>query len=45
MVCLEAPYGFHAVAQFYEEFHQVEDEEVVRLLSKHSPGARHGAIV
>ena len=45
MVCLEAPYGFHAVAQFYAEFHQVEDEEVVELLSKRQPGARHGAMM
>lgn len=45
MVCLEAPYGFHAVGQFYAEFHQVEDEEVVALLSKRQPGARQGAMM
>jgi predicted phosphoribosyltransferase len=38
-VCLDAPEGFYAVAQFYGEFHQVEDEEVVALLSK--PIATH----
>jgi putative phosphoribosyl transferase len=45
MVCLEAPYGFHAVGQFYGEFHQVEDEEVVALLSKRQPGARQEAMM
>jgi predicted phosphoribosyltransferase len=32
VVCLEAPDYFMAVGQFYLEFPQVEDEEVVRLL-------------
>ncbi len=31
-VCLEVPAHFQAVGQFYMEFPQVEDEEVVRLL-------------
>ena len=31
-VCLEAPAHFMAVGQFYMDFPQVEDEEVVRLL-------------
>jgi putative phosphoribosyl transferase len=31
-VCLEVPEYFMAVGQFYAEFPQVEDEEVVRLL-------------
>ena len=34
VVCLEAPAAFHAVAQFYSEFRQVEDDEVVELLKK-----------
>lgn len=34
VVCLHAPPGFHAVGQFYAEFRQVEDEEVVDLLAK-----------
>jgi predicted phosphoribosyltransferase len=34
VVCLEAPIGFHAVGQFYRDFRQVEDDEVVRLLAK-----------
>jgi putative phosphoribosyl transferase len=33
VVCLETPLGFHAVGQFYRDFGQVEDEEVVRLLA------------
>jgi predicted phosphoribosyltransferase len=32
IVCLDAPPEFHAVSQFYREFPQVEDEEVMRLL-------------
>lgn len=35
VVCLETPAGFHAISQFYEDFSQVDDEEVVALL-------RHG---
>jgi predicted phosphoribosyltransferase len=38
IVCLQAPPAFHAVGQFYSEFRQVEDEEVVELLKKYSPG-------
>lgn len=32
VVCLDAPWGFHAVGQFYRSFEQVEDEEVMALL-------------
>ena len=32
VVCLEAPEDFQAVGQFYRDFQQVEDEEVVELL-------------
>jgi len=32
VVCLEAPEDFMAVGQFYRDFQQVEDEEVVELL-------------
>jgi predicted phosphoribosyltransferase len=35
VVCLEAPPGFQAVGQFYRDFAQVEDEEVVALLARH----------
>jgi predicted phosphoribosyltransferase len=33
MVCLETPFAFHAVGQFYRSFPQVEDEEVVAALA------------
>ncbi|HYX63655.1 MAG TPA: phosphoribosyltransferase family protein [Burkholderiales bacterium] len=32
VVCLQAPWGFHAVGQFYRSFPQVEDEEVLASL-------------
>ena len=32
-VCLETPAGFYAVGQFYREFPQVDDAEVVALLA------------
>jgi predicted phosphoribosyltransferase len=32
VVCLAAPEQFYAVGQFYQEFRQVQDEEVVALL-------------
>ena len=34
VVCLEAPPGFFAVGQFYREFRQVEDDEVIELLAQ-----------
>ena len=33
MVCLMTPANFYAVSQFYREFPQVEDEEVIALLA------------
>lgn len=33
VVCLDTPPDFHAVAQFFRSFRQVEDEEVVALLA------------
>jgi predicted phosphoribosyltransferase len=36
VVCLAAPEEFMAVGQFYRDFPQVEDEEVVALLARHS---------
>lgn len=32
-VCLQAPSAFYAVGQFYEDFRQVEDDEVIALLT------------
>lgn len=43
VVCLAAPSLFHAVGQFYEDFRQVEDEEVMSLLAVGS-GPRPGDV-
>jgi predicted phosphoribosyltransferase len=43
VVCLSAPADFHAVSQFYREFPQVEDDEVIALLKqpfRSRPGGR-----
>ena len=37
VVCLETPWNFQAVGQFFADFGQVEDEEVIALL-----GGEHG---
>ncbi|WEN41479.1 Putative phosphoribosyl transferase [Thauera sp. GDN1] len=34
IVCLDKPWGFRAVGQFYQHFDQVEDEEVVDCLRR-----------
>lgn len=34
IIVLEKPLNFSAVGQFYKDFPQVEDEEVIRILSK-----------
>ncbi len=39
VVCLHAPEYFEAVGAFYKEFEQVEDEEVISLLSQNRPEA------
>jgi putative phosphoribosyl transferase len=33
VVCLSAPAAFHAVGQFYDDFRQIEDDEVIALLA------------
>lgn len=33
LVCLEAPRSFHAVGEFYDDFAQVADDEVIALLA------------
>lgn len=42
LVCLMAPEPFGAISPFYEEFHQLRDEEVTDLMSRaaarHAPG-------
>jgi predicted phosphoribosyltransferase len=37
VVCLETPENFYAVGQFYRDFRQVEDEEVIALLARGAP--------
>jgi predicted phosphoribosyltransferase len=37
VVCLRSPRKFWAIGQFYEDFRQVEDEEVVELLREFAP--------
>ncbi|WP_114783228.1 phosphoribosyltransferase [Botryobacter ruber] len=37
LVCLYAPEWFEAVGQFYEDFPQVSDEEVIALLQQNNP--------
>jgi predicted phosphoribosyltransferase len=32
VVCLSAPEAFYAVGQFYQDFQQVSDDDVIRLL-------------
>lgn len=34
VICLETPYNFRAVGQFYEEFEQVSEKEAIRLLQE-----------
>jgi putative phosphoribosyl transferase len=36
IVCLETPRSFYAVGQFYRDFPQISDDEVVALLSPRS---------
>jgi predicted phosphoribosyltransferase len=40
VVCLLRPEVFWAIGQFYEDFSQVEDEEVVQLLRAFAPAGR-----
>lgn len=35
MICVATPEPFGAVGQFYDDFSQVEDEEVIELLASH----------
>ncbi len=37
VVCLDAPQRFYAVGQFYQDFPQVEDDEVIRILVPGGP--------
>jgi predicted phosphoribosyltransferase len=37
VICLHSPVEFWAIGQFYEDFSQVEDEQVVELLKQNQP--------
>jgi putative phosphoribosyl transferase len=37
LVCLSAPPDFRAVGQFYQDFNQVSDDEVIDILRKQQP--------
>jgi predicted phosphoribosyltransferase len=43
VICLAAPAGFRAVGQFYEQFPQLEDSDVVRLLSSYQQSTTESA--
>ena len=34
VICLDQPLGFHSVGQYYEDFGQTSDQEVIQLLKK-----------
>ncbi|MEW5710470.1 MAG: phosphoribosyltransferase [Pseudomonadota bacterium] len=38
LVCLEQPWNFYAVGQFYEHFPQVDDQEVIEALAETGKG-------
>ena len=38
VICLEEPHGFFGIGQFYVDFGQVSDDEVVELLTAAHPG-------
>lgn len=41
VVCLAAPEDFYAVGQFYDDFGQVGDEEVIAILKRHATAPPH----
>ncbi|KNB53139.1 alpha/beta family hydrolase [Streptomyces caatingaensis] len=43
LVCLSTPTGFSAVGEWYRDFSQTEDEEVVALLGRDTTGEGHPA--
>lgn len=40
VVCLSQPPAFHAVGQFYSDFSQTTDDEVIAILEEHAPSRR-----
>jgi putative phosphoribosyl transferase len=45
VICLETPEYFQAIGQFYDDFSQTSDEEVIELLKKCRANARQGVVV
>ena len=43
IVCLETPWSFFAIGEFYADFGQVEDDEVRRIMDECAGAARRGA--
>src|SRR5262249_18726812 len=43
VVCLAAPVRFQAVGQFYRDFRQIEDDEVLELLRAAAANEKHAA--
>ncbi len=37
VVCLLALRGFYAISQFYEDFREIDDEEIAAILKRHCP--------
>ena len=37
LVCLQQPEPFYAIGQFYADFHQVADDEVIDLMKSAAP--------
>lgn len=42
VICAMTPEPFFGVGQWYQDFEQTSDEEVMDLLSQHSPSIRKG---
>ncbi len=42
IVCLQQPAPFYAIGQFYADFHQLSDDEVIRLLAAPAEGSPPG---
>jgi predicted phosphoribosyltransferase len=45
VVCLYTPEYFQAIGQFYDDFSQTGDEEVIELLKKCRANTRQGVVV
>jgi predicted phosphoribosyltransferase len=45
VICLYTPEYFQAIGQFYDDFSQTSDEEVIELLKKCSANARQGVVM